>query len=341
MSTKPLAYARRSLSVAVALVLALVLAACGGGTAPAGSEPASPATGLFPVTVEHKYGTTEIPAEPQRIVTLGLSDQDAVLALGKKPVGAVDWFGERPFGKWPWTQPLWGDAPPTIVGEREEYNFEQIAALRPDLIIAQYSGMSQAQYDTLSQLAPVIAQPKGYPDYQAPWQVMTRAIGKAMGQEEKANELIDGIDGQFAAIRAEHPEFARMTAVVADSTEPGQYSVFSPNDPKMVFLAEMGFTMPEQLEQFIGSQDVASLSAERLGLLEADRLAWLTSDAATEERISADPLYQKLAVAAEDQDLFVSYTDPPVGAALSFNTVLSIPYAAEQLVPQLASPRER
>lgn len=71
-------------------MVALVLAGCGGGTTSAGSEPTSPATGRFPVTVEHKYGTTEIPAEPQRIVTLGLSDRDAVLALGKKPVGAVD-----------------------------------------------------------------------------------------------------------------------------------------------------------------------------------------------------------------------------------------------------------
>ncbi|MGH3564521.1 MAG: iron-siderophore ABC transporter substrate-binding protein [Pseudonocardia sp.] len=326
--------------LAYLLVLALMLAACG-GTAPAGSAPAAPATGPFPVTVEHKYGTTEIPGEPQRIVTLGLSDQDAVLALGKKPVGAVDWFGERPFGNWPWAQPLWGDAEPSIVGERDEYSFEQIAALRPDLIIAQYSGMSQGQYDTLSKVAPVVAQPQGYPDYQAPWPVMTRAIGKATGQEAEANELIDGIAERFAAIRAEHPEFAEMTAVVADSEEPGQFAVFSPNDPKMVFLAEMGFTMPEELKQFIGSQDVVSLSAERLGLLEADRLVWLTSDPATGERISADPLYQKLAVAAEGRDIFVSYTDPPIGGALSFNTVLSIPYAVDQLEPQLADPRQQ
>lgn len=80
----------------------------------------------------------------------------------------------------------------------------------------------------------------------------------------------------------------------------------------MVFLAEMGFTMPQQLKQLIGSQDVASLSAERLGLLEADRLVWLTSDPATEERVSADPLYQKLAVANEGRDICVSYTDPGV-----------------------------
>lgn len=342
MATTPPSPARGALAGRLALLLALALglAACGVESPPDAAAPAPPATGSFPVTVEHKYGTTEVPAAPERIVTLGLSDQDAVLALGEKPVGAVDWFGERPFGDWPWAAPLWGEEPPAIVGERDEYNTEQIAALRPDLIIAQYSGMSEAQYGTLSEIAPVVAQPADHPDYQAPWQVMTRQIGKALGQEERANELIEGIDQRFAAIRAEHPEFEDMTAVVAENYEPGAYSVFSPRDPKMIFLAEMGFTMPEALTQFVGDETVVDFSAERLELLEADRLVWLTGDDATEQRLEDDPLYQNLRVAAENRDVFVSYEDPPIGAALSFNTVLSIPYAADQLVPRLADPAQ-
>jgi iron complex transport system substrate-binding protein len=340
MSTTPLSGVRRGIPAAVTLVLALLLTACGGTTSD-GEATAGPAEGTFPVTVEHKYGSTEIPAEPQRIVTLGLSDQDTVLALGRRPVGAVDWFGEQPFGSWPWAQPLWGDAPPTIVGERDEYNIEQIAALAPDLIVAQYSGMTQAQYETLTKIAPVVAQPLGFEDYQAPWQDMTRAIGKAMGREAETEELIDGVADRFATIREEHPEFAGMTAVVAESYEPGSYTAFSPKDPKMVFLGEMGFTMPAALTEFVGTDNLVDFSAERLDLLEADRLVWLTGDAETEQRISADPLYQRLPVASGDRDLFVSYTEPPIGAALSFNTVLSIPYAADQLVPQLVDPAKQ
>ncbi|MFE6616365.1 ABC transporter substrate-binding protein [Amycolatopsis sp. NPDC057786] len=83
-----------------------------------------------------------------------------MLALGIRPVGAVDRFKERPYGKWPWTQARWGDEQPEIVGERDDYNFEKIAALKPDLILAQYSGMKKEQYDKLSQLAPVVARPR-------------------------------------------------------------------------------------------------------------------------------------------------------------------------------------
>ena len=334
MSPRPLS---RAVPTAIALALTLVLAACGGAPAPA--EPgAEPGTEAFPVSIEHKYGTTEIPAEPQRIVTLGLSDQDTVLALGSKPVGAVNWFGEEPFGSWPWAAPLWGDELPTIVGERDEYNVEQIAALTPDLIVAQYSGMSQDQYDTLSKIAPVVAQPVGFEDYQAPWQDMTRAIGKAMGKQDETEKLIDGVAQRFATIREEHPEFAGMTAIAAENYEPGLYTAFSPKDPKMVFLGEMGFTMPAPLTEFVGEENLVDFSGERLDLLEADRLVWLTGDDETEPRITSDPLYQRLKVASENRDIFVSYTEPPIGAALSFNTVLSIPYAADQLVPLLAAP---
>src|SRR5689334_12410091 len=137
-------------------LLVLVVAGCGVGDPPKAAEntgnqeTSSDAPVTFPIEVEHKYGTTTIAKKPEKIVTLGLSDQDVVLALGKKPIGAIDWFKERPYGLWPWTTKLWGDTPPEIVGERDDYNLEKILNLKPDLVLAQYSGMSQDQYDELS-----------------------------------------------------------------------------------------------------------------------------------------------------------------------------------------------
>ncbi|MGW7318587.1 iron-siderophore ABC transporter substrate-binding protein [Streptomyces sp. NPDC054865] len=323
--------------VAVAAAAALVLSACGGGaekteSKPSGEAPAKSAA--FPVTVDHKYGSTTIEAEPKKVITLGLSDQDAVLALGVKPVGAVAWFKEEPFGKWPWVKDQWGSTPPQLVGERDEYNMEKIAALKPDLIIAQYSGMKKEQYDTLSKIAKVVAQPKGAEDYQATWQVMTKQIGKALGKDAETDKLISGVDARFKAVRDKHPEWKGKTVAAGEPYEPGKFSAFSPKDPKVAFLTEMGFTTTDLYRTTLGNEVIADLSFERFDVMEADRTVWLGT-AETEAQLKADPLYTKTKVHQEKRDIFLPYEGPDVGAALSFNTVLSIPYAIDQVVAKL------
>ncbi|WP_229833831.1 hypothetical protein [Streptomyces xantholiticus] len=42
----------------------------------------------------------------------------------------------------------------------------------------------------------------------------------------------------------------------------------------------------------------------------------------------------------EKRDLFVPYQDPDIGAAFSFHTVLSIPYAIDEIVPLLTADAE-
>ncbi|MGH3520992.1 MAG: iron-siderophore ABC transporter substrate-binding protein [Haloechinothrix sp.] len=322
----------------LALVLSLVLAACGSADEPAADDAAGQPQGAFPISVQHKYGATEISSEPKRVVTLGLTDQDAALALDVKPVGAIDWFKERPYGKWPWAKDLWGAETPEIVGERDDYNMEKIAALKPDLILAVYSGMTKEQYETLSKIAPVVGQAKGHDDYAAPWQDMTRQVGKALGKADEVEELISAIMARFEAIREEHAEFAEQTLVVADSFEPGKYTAFTSTDAKAIFFSELGFTLSPEVDKLAKQGwNAAEFSAERLDLLDVDRLVWGTASTEANERIKAEPLYKKLDVAKENRDLFVPYQDPDIGAAFSFNTVLSIPYAIDEMLPLLTA----
>ena len=77
------------------LFLALALAT--GLAAPAAAQ-------AFPVTVEHIYGTTTIPAQPLRVVSVGMHEQDFLYALGIAPVGVKEWWGEHPYATWPWAE---------------------------------------------------------------------------------------------------------------------------------------------------------------------------------------------------------------------------------------------
>ncbi|MGV9308294.1 iron-siderophore ABC transporter substrate-binding protein [Nonomuraea sp. NPDC003727] len=331
----------KRLSTVLAALALTVAAGCGSPTPAGTAEPApassAPAAGsAFPVKVEHMYGTTEIAKRPERIVTIGLSDHEPVLALGFKPVGVVDWFQRSPFSDWPWTRDRWGGTEPTVLGLREDgVKFEKLVALKPDLIFAMYSGIQKEHYDKLSQIAPVVAQPKGFDPYGAPWQEMTLLAGRALGEEDTARRLIAGIADRFAKVRADNPQWKGLTAVAADSFKAGQYSAFQKGDPKSAFLAELGFTVPEEITRQAGTSNVAEFGSEGLSLLEVDRLVWLTTGRQPWERIRNDSVYKQLKVARQGRDLFLTYQDPPIGAALSFNTVLSIPYAIDQVVPLL------
>src|SRR3712207_8367854 len=114
----PLRPSRLAVPLAV-LALCGGLAACGGvggdGSAPLVGPSSS--SGAFPVTIENKFGATEIPAEPQRVVTVGFNDQDFVLALGVTPVGERENLGEYDATTRPWAQELLTAADiPTVGG---------------------------------------------------------------------------------------------------------------------------------------------------------------------------------------------------------------------------------
>ena len=106
---------RRSLlaTVGALAAAATMLAGCSTGSADAGSAPTAKTSvdaHAFPVTIDHAYGSTTITKEPKRIVSIGSSDQDDLLALGVVPVGVqkVTWGGNAG-GTTPWGTTLHGE----------------------------------------------------------------------------------------------------------------------------------------------------------------------------------------------------------------------------------------
>ncbi len=287
--------------------------------------------------VRHKYGTTQVPPQPDRVVTLGYTDEEPVLALGVRPVGIVQFFGADLDASWPWEKQLWNGASPQIIGDRDTYHFEKIAALEPDLIIGLYSGMTARDYTTLSAIAPTVAQPSGYADFAAPWDVITRMAGQALGREKQADDLVKRVQAQFADARAAHPQWAGRTVAIAEPFEAHQWAVFGAGDPKLQFAEGLGFTVAPEVRAFNPGGDVKNLSVERLDLLDVDCLILLvdTGDR-TKAQVMADPVFRKLPV-SRGRTLFLPFSQsPPVGAALAYNSVLSIPYGITHAVEGLA-----
>ncbi|GAA2801132.1 iron-siderophore ABC transporter substrate-binding protein [Kribbella solani] len=316
-------------------VLLLALTGCGSGADEAPQAAADQGSG-FPVTIKNKYGDTVVKEAPKRIVTVGLVEQDAMLALGVVPVATTEWFGEKPGALFPWAKAKLGDAAlPQVLSEKDGLQFEKIAALRPDLIVGLYSGISADDYKKLTAIAPTVAQPVGVPDYGVSWQVVARTVGQAVGKARQADDLVRGIEQRFAEVRSKHPEFKGKSALIASPYE--GFFVFGSQDPRSRLLTDFGFTLPAGLDKVIGDKFGGNLSAERITLLDQEVLLWFPSKGGT-AKLKADPLYRNLKVRTERRDVFVeeNYDDPLYGA-ISFVSVLSLPIVLDDLVPKLAA----
>ncbi|ONI81359.1 hypothetical protein ALI144C_21795 [Actinosynnema sp. ALI-1.44] len=331
---------RKLVTAALAVSVVVPVAACGGGQttpAPAAGQATPGAVAAFPVAIEHKFGSTTLKAEPKRVVTVGQTDHEVVLAFGVKPLGATDWFGERPFANWPWIDSKWGDARPEVISNGSEPNLEKIAALRPDLIIGQYAGITKEQYEKLSKIAPTVAQNGKYEDYSAPWRETTLTIGKALGKPAEAQRMVTDVEAKFDRIRKDHPEFGGRKLIVGDGSAPGKWGVFSPKDPRVTLLAELGFQVDPKLDGKTKDGTPIEVGDEGLDLVETDVLVMLPEKADDVTRIKQNPVYANLAVAKADRVIYMPYQKPSTGAALSFATVLSIPYMIDEVVPSLSA----
>ncbi|WP_210530468.1 iron-siderophore ABC transporter substrate-binding protein [Rubellimicrobium arenae] len=283
----------------------------------------------FPQTFEHRFGTTVVEAEPHRIVSLDYGGQDDLLALGIVPVAQRYWYGDDPLGTWPWAQEALGDASFEML--TGDLNIEQIAALDPDLILATYSGITADQYALLSQIAPVVAAESAYGDFTTPWNARIRAMARAVGKSEEAEAKVRAIEERLASIAADHPEWKELTATVAVHWN-GTPGAYRSNDPRAQLLGAMGFVTPAAVDAG-GGMDAfyATFSAEDPSPLDADALIWL-DDGTTLPGIVAMPLRSTLRAHREGREI---YADEVLAGALSFASLLSLPYAIDRLVPML------
>ncbi|WP_432561803.1 ABC transporter substrate-binding protein [Kineococcus sp. SYSU DK003] len=326
---------RRSVLAALAASGALTtLAACGSDddsatSGSASSQSSTPAAEGFPVTIEHKLGSTTIESAPAKVVTVGYNEEDFVLALGVTPVGARTPLGSYDATRRPWAVDLLPAGGITSVGQ-SELNFETIASLEPNLIIGAYAYLTEADYQTLTAIAPTIGDviPEGEgadSTAAASWQEELTVIGRALGKEAEASSLVDDVEADFQDAADAHPEFAGKTISVVLFNE--SYYPLDSSDPRGNFFLQFGFEENTTV-------DPAGLSAEQVPLLDTDVLVVLGRSA---EEFAANPVAANLAVVTEGRTIYVPTFDTDFAGALGNSSPLSLPYAVEQAVPQLAA----
>ncbi|KZF00779.1 MULTISPECIES: ABC transporter substrate-binding protein [unclassified Rhodococcus (in: high G+C Gram-positive bacteria)] len=322
---------------AVALTTAGLLTACSNSSA----DEASPTAGAssdsaaFPVTIEHAFGETVVPEEPTRIVVAGYTEQDTVLALGVIPVGVTEWYGDQPFATWPWAQAALGDAEPEVLSNDDGFETEKIAALEPDLIIATNAGLTADTYDTLSDIAPTLAQSDAATAYFEPWDIQADKIGRALGKKTEVDALIDGVNQKFADAAAAHPEFAGKKAIFLQNAFYEGKAIAYQDGLSTDFLTELGFVIPDDIDAYVPADGSAqaSIPLENLSVLNAaDVLIWGTEEPGDRTELEKEAVYGALEPV---QDGTLVFTDGVTAGAIYFTSVLSLPYVIDRLTPAL------
>ncbi len=313
------------------LAAMLVLTACGG------SAPAAP-QGTFPATVTHRYGQVVVEEAPERIVSLGATDQDAVLALGAVPVAVREVAG-RPSATGPWAADRLQGAQPQVLPAGEVAP-EAVAALRPDLIVAVTADLTREQYEAFSRIAPTVAAPEGAVDGAVPWQDVTRLTSVALGLPGEGDRLVREVEEEFLDAEEAHPELAGATvaAVRPSSTDTGSFVAWSSRDLRGRFLTDLGMQLPAEVDREAGSGLYATLPAERLAELDRADAILVVGTEAERAALAALPGYDQLSLVQESK--VVTLDDEQV-AALSINSVLSLPSVVDEVSGRIGRAVER
>ena len=318
------------------LLLALLVLAFGGH----GIVAAQDGDSTFPITIEHKFGTTTITEAPERIVVLGFTEQDPFYALGVQPVGIRYWYGDENDAIFPWAEDEAGDTEPVVLNmPYGNLNYEAILELQPDLISAIDAGITAEEYETLSEIAPTVAQYDTYVDFGMPWQETTRLIGMSLGMTEEAEALVNETEALLEDVRATYPAFEGQTIAVAYNAA-GTYGYYTGQDSRGRFFTDLGFVVPDELNEIAGDSFYADISTERIDLLDQDLLVFLAlqffegGSEAAREAIESDILLNQLTVMRDERVFLV---DDAYDSALQFSTVLALEYLLEEMVPELAA----
>lgn len=237
--------------------------------------------------LEHAMGTTELPVDPLRVVVLTNEGTEAVLALGITPVGAAQsWLGD------PW-YPHLADQMADVVnlGKENAINLELIAALQPDIILANKQRHEEI-YPQLSTIAPTVVSERLRGDWRRNFELYASALGKS----DVGAAQLEGFAQNVTALAAKLGDHLDEEVSVIRFL-PTQIRIYQLDSFSGFILRQVGFKRPaiQNVEEFAimtGKESIPDMDGDRIF-----HFTWDTGDgtgnAARDDALD-DPLWKTL-----------------------------------------------
>lgn len=250
--------------VAALLSAALILAACVAPVAPAASDAATQAPAASDTrSIETVNGTITIPADPQRIVTIGNTTLPFI-DLGGKPI-AVTAESDSDIARLPEEQQATYASATILAASADEVDMEALASLTPDLILVQVPG---GEFETIKDQLEAIA-PTVFWGLDTEWKALADGIAEAGNITDALSDQKAELEERLAEIKEKYGAIIANTSFVDvnrwASSDPGTFAIADIGCSEIA-RDEVGLDLPEAAE---GADPLAwtSLSFEQLGEL--------------------------------------------------------------------------
>ncbi len=218
---------------------------------------------------------------------------------------------------------------PTIIS-RDQIDFELLAKTKPDVILAPWSGITNADYEKLSKIAPVVAVPKGKTDYGLNWDERALLYGKVLGKTDKAKQKISVIKNKLNQVVNTHKKWKNKNIAIA-YIYGKQLGIYGKSSIEVKILEAFGFQLPKNIDDVVKEKVTVPISQEKIELLNTDILVWI--EAQNNYEYTKKIVGRKMLTAVKKKsEIFLDTLE--VGA-FSHSSLLSLPYAIDSLTKKI------
>jgi eukaryotic-like serine/threonine-protein kinase len=314
---------RRALIIgALALVVVIVAAVTGFLLLRGPDEPAYQAQAF-----QHVHGSTEVTAAPRAVAALGPGDADAVLSLGVQPVALT-----APNGRLPSFEQAALTGNPTVLSAIDT---NAVAAANPDLIIAT-GDIDDTTFRILAEIAPTITRPAENASQGWNWQSQLTWVGRILGQQPKADELISSIGSLQSDLSNQNPDFDGKSVEAVIVSDKGVDAVLTPSFAAD-YLESLGFRYNSDLTStpvdtgntrpIVDLNQIYQIETDWLVVIRTDSAAGHGGYAGLPKPFST---YSGQMVIVDDPNAVAAFADP--------GGYLATKYLDDNVVSKLAAP---
>lgn len=234
----------------------------------------------YPVKIVHAFGEVIIKEKPKKIVTIGVSNEDVILALNEIPVGISKVNYNEKEKILPWVKDKYNslnvdEQNIVVFDDINKIDYNKITKIKPDIIIATYSEINFKEYKKLLRISPVIVYPNK--PLQVTWKDEIMITASVLGKVDEGIVLVENIENlikekisKFKNIKGKKFILCSINERIANNIE-----VYTKKDTRVLYLKELGLVLPDEIENIDKNTRIINLTYDEVNKLNMDLIIFL------------------------------------------------------------------